>query len=116
MLRDTTQLFVELPFLSKLVEMAAQMILPSKVIVFGSRARGDYTPVSDVDIAFYFATREGATHWPEFTLEVEETLPTLLEINLVNTTVATPQLLEQIKKEGICIYDSGKNIQTQKSQ
>jgi len=75
-----------------------------KAVLFGSRARGDHSPVSDYDIAVY---EEGLTSLDQARIydEIDE-LPTLKKIQLVfiNQT-GTEDLLENIQKEGVILYE-----------
>ena len=73
-----------------------------RVVLYGSRARGDYHPESDIDIAF-FGSIEGF-----FRFETcMEQLPTLLEYDLVHVSEKTsPAFAENIKKDGIVLMDA----------
>jgi len=106
--RGKQALFAELPFLTSLIDLAVKLIHPKKIILFGSRARGDHGRTSDVDIAFFF--RKDPYQWARFVAEAEEDLPTLLELNLVDVHSASPAILESIKKEGICVYERKKPL------
>ena len=69
----------------------------TRVVLFGSRARGDHRPRSDMDIAFY-GTDTGYLAFAE----AMEQLPTLLEFDCVHITEHTsPDLIRNIQKEGI---------------
>lgn len=69
----------------------------TRVVLFGSRARGDHRPRSDMDIAFY-GTDTGYLAFAE----ALEQLPTLLEFDCVHITDHTsPDLIHNIQKEGI---------------
>ena len=69
----------------------------ARVVLFGSRARGDHRPLSDLDIAFY-GTDTGYLAFAE----ALEQLPTLLEFDCVHITDHTsPELIHNIQKEGI---------------
>ncbi len=71
-----------------------------KVVVFGSRARGDYRRASDIDLAV-----EGG-NISAFTVDVEELTSTLLEYDIVNLNGRVQkELLESIEKEGIIVYE-----------
>ena len=72
----------------------------SKVILFGSRARGDNWERSDVDLA---VTGGDVLR---FSLDVDEDLPTLLMFDVVNLDgPVQEELLESIRKEGIVLYE-----------
>lgn len=74
-----------------------------RIVIFGSRARGDHKPTSDIDIAVY--------PFPEFmnkgyfSSEIDD-LATLLKIDIVFINDYTDtNLVENIKKEGVVIYE-----------
>lgn len=71
-----------------------------KVVLFGSRARGDFRRTSDIDLAI---TGGNST---AFILHVDEETSTLLKYDVVNMNgPVQEELLEAIKKEGIVIYE-----------
>lgn len=71
-----------------------------KVILFGSRARGDYKERSDIDLAFYGGNSS------RFILEVDEETPTLLQFDVLDLDKPIQaELLESIKREGMVIYE-----------
>ena len=71
-----------------------------KVILFGSRARGDFKERSDIDLAFCGGS---SSH---FILDVDETTSTLLEFDIVDLDKPVrKELLESIKREGVVLYE-----------
>ena len=71
-----------------------------KVILFGSRARGDYSRASDIDLA----VSGGDVN--KFAVDVEEETSTLLQYDVVNLdTHVQNELLLSIRKEGIVLYE-----------
>ena len=71
-----------------------------KVILFGSRARGDYKRTSDIDLAV-----EGGDV-ASFSLDVEEETTTLLKFDIVDLGRAIQEeLRKSIEKEGKIIYE-----------
>ena len=71
-----------------------------EVILFGSRARGDYKKLSDIDLA----VRGGDT--VRFSLDVEEYTSTLLSFDVVDQNGPVQQeLLESIRRDGRRIYE-----------
>ncbi len=71
-----------------------------KVILFGSRARGDYRRTSDIDLAVV------GGDFARFALDVDEETSTLLEYDIVDLDEPMqPELLESIQKEGKIIYE-----------
>lgn len=72
----------------------------SKVVLFGSRSRGDYKKCSDIDLALEGGNVAG------FSLDVEEETDTLLFFDIVNLNgPIQKELLESIKSEGKIIYE-----------
>lgn len=72
-----------------------------RVVLFGSRARGDNHPRSDIDLAVWGLTFSQSRRLAG---ELEE-LPTLLKFDLVNVGPDTsPKLIENIKREGVILY------------
>lgn len=70
------------------------------VVLFGSRARGDHRPKSDVDLAVSGGDQT------RFVLDVEERVPTLLKFDFVNLDGPVQQeLREAIAWEGVTIYE-----------
>ena len=83
----------------EIIELAKKYNL-NKVILFGSRARGDYKSRSDIDLAV------SGGDCIKFSLDVQETTSTLLFFDIVNLDGAVQtELLESIEKEGVCIYE-----------
>ena len=71
-----------------------------KVILFGSRARGDYKEKSDIDLACT------GGNYVRFSLDVDELTSTLLQYDIVNLDGAVQgELLDSIQKEGMIIYE-----------
>lgn len=85
------------------IKTIAEKYPVSKIVLFGSRARGDNTKKSDIDIAIYtlpeFANRG------HFASDIED-LETLLKIDTVFINEDTDEkLIKNIQKEGIVIYE-----------
>lgn len=71
-----------------------------KVILFGSRARGDYKRTSDIDLA-----AKGGD-FNRFALDVDEETSTLLKFDIVNMEENMQEALrDAIIKEGMVIYE-----------
>ncbi|MCI8332651.1 MAG: toxin-antitoxin system, antitoxin component [Clostridiales bacterium] len=72
----------------------------AKIVLFGSRARGDHHDRSDIDIAVYGMPKENQV---PFSDEINQ-LPTLLAFDIVFITSKTsPALLNNINKDGIIL-------------
>lgn len=71
-----------------------------QVILFGSRARGDFRERSDIDLAL------SGGHIDLFTVAVDEETATLLKYDIVNLDGSVQkELLESIKQEGVLLYE-----------
>lgn len=75
-----------------------------KVVLFGSRARGDNSDTSDYDIAVYDNSMK-STDKACFKSELEE-ISTLKKIDVVFTTdTISDKLKENIDREGVVIFE-----------
>lgn len=80
--------------------MLAKKFDVHKVILFGSRARGNFQEKSDIDLAV------SGGEWGMFRLAVEEETSTLLKFDVVNLDkCASNELLAVIEREGIVLYE-----------
>jgi predicted nucleotidyltransferase len=75
-----------------------------RVWLFGSRARGDNFERSDIDLAVE-APAMDPYDWLKIKFDFEDQAPTLLLIDLVRLEDAPDHLREQIRDEGIVIYE-----------
>lgn len=79
-----------------------------KVVLFGSRARGDNSPVSDYDIAV-FDNSLSDIEKASFCLDMEE-IDTLKKIDIVFISDGLSiEFLENIDKDGVIIYEQTGN-------
>ena len=82
------------------IQKLAKIHNMNKVILFGSRARGDFKKTSDIDLA-----AEGE-NFDRFALDIEEETSTLLQYDIVNLgRDMQEELREAIAREGIMIYE-----------
>ncbi len=92
---------IKVTVLSEIIEFAKKYHI-EKVILFGSRARGNYQRTSDIDLAVT------GGNVVEFALDVDEETSTLLKYDVVNLDQPVQaELLESIGKEGIVLYEKG---------
>jgi predicted nucleotidyltransferase len=85
----------------KIIELARKCGV-KKVILFGSRARGDNWERSDIDLAISGGDRV------RFTLDVDESeiVPTLLMFDVVDLDEpCNEDLRELIKRDGVVLYE-----------
>ncbi|MCI8647407.1 MAG: nucleotidyltransferase domain-containing protein [Firmicutes bacterium] len=88
------------PKVIKEIRELAQRHEIQKVLLFGSRARGDFERASDIDLAV-----TGGDYF-QFALDVEEETSTLLMYDIVNLDGAVNEELRQsIQREGIVVYE-----------
>ena len=72
-----------------------------KIVLFGSRARGNNLPKSDIDIAV-----AGCRDFGRFSYLIEEHLDTLLDVDVVNLDESlSQQLLDEIARDGVILYE-----------
>ena len=73
-----------------------------KIVLFGSRARGDYRQRSDIDIAVYgMPLPQQAAFWMDL-----EDLPTLLKIDVIHVIPRMNEaFLKNIEREGGSLYE-----------
>ena len=85
--------------LQEIIQLAKKNCV-EKVILFGSRARGDFRRTSDIDIAVT------GGDFARFALDVDEETSTLLEYDIVNLDRdMKDELRESIEKEGRILYE-----------
>jgi uncharacterized protein len=76
----------------------------NKLVLFGSRARGDHSPVSDYDIAIY-AKNLSVLDRANFRADIDE-IETLKKIDIVFVyDSATDDLMKNIKRDGVILYE-----------
>ena len=90
---------IKLAVIQEICELAQKHQI-EKVILFGSRARGDYKRASDIDLAVKGGTIS------RFALDVEEETSTPLKYDVVNLDRTVQDALREcIEKEGIVLYE-----------
>ena len=71
-----------------------------KIILFGSRARGDFYERSDIDIAV------SGGNTAAFSLDVDENIHTLLMFDVIDLDRhISEELKKEIEKDGVVIYE-----------
>lgn len=82
------------------IRAIAQKYDVERVILFGSRARGDYYRASDIDLAVLGGNIE------KFSIDIEEETSTLLEFDIIDLGQPLQEgFLNSIRKEGIVLYE-----------
>ena len=99
MLADAEHTGIKEAVLDEIRELA-RLYSVRRVVLFGSRARGDYRRTSDIDLAVTGGDID------RFALDVDEETSTLLEYDIVNLDRAMQdELREAIQKEGRVLYE-----------
>jgi predicted nucleotidyltransferase len=78
----------------------------SRIILFGSRARGDENPRSDIDLAFDAPTLT-ESEWLSI-LDTLDKCATLLKIDAIHYNEAAEDLRQRINQEGVVVYERNK--------
>lgn len=86
------------------VPLFSQQTAIQKVVLFGSRAKGNFSPGSDIDLAFYFDPTPSFSEW--LTLQNQlEGLGLLQKIDALNVEkIRNPELLQHIEHVGKVVY------------
>ena len=73
-----------------------------RLVLYGSRARGDFKECSDIDLAVWdMPERNRGTFWAQL-----EDLPTLLKFDVCHISPLTDkEFLENIEKDGRVLYE-----------
>ncbi len=88
------------PIVIEEIRMLARKYGLQKVILFGSRARGDFKRASDIDLAV------SGGNCVKFALDVEEETSTLLQYDVVDLDGSVREELRgSIEKEGLLLYE-----------
>ena len=86
-----------------MVELGVHAVDPSRVVLYGSRARGDARQNSDYDLAFIFP-KDRHGEWVRFLADLDDTPVTLLPVDLLDWNETSDAVRDQIAKEGITLY------------
>lgn len=93
--------------IAAIVERLARDKRVRGVYLFGSRARGDAAPRSDIDIAAD-APEIDQAGWLHLCDRVDE-IETLLKIDLIRLDQASARLVRQVHSEGKKLYERSNN-------
>ena len=85
--------------LQEIINVIVRQVHPSRILLYGSRARGHQTLTSDVDIAVDCGE-------DDFLIQsIDEEIRTLLKIDIVNFRKVNKQLQHEILLDGIVLYE-----------
>ena len=87
--------------INEIIDICKIYYVINKVVLFGSRARGDNELKSDIDLAVYCDSDLSL-----FIEEIENTTHTLLEFDFSDmNNIVDDFFIEQVEKEGIVLYE-----------
>ncbi len=87
-----------------LVLEGIKLAKPKSIILFGSRARGDFKENSDYDIAF--TEIENKSGWVKFLVKQDEEPISLLKVDLLNFEETSDNYKKNIIEDGKSLYES----------
>ena len=88
----------------EIYEIASKYKSIRKILLFGSRARKDNSPKSDIDLAIYID--DYSFDLSDFIYDIENNKSTLLEFDFTNINeIDDSFFIEQVEREGIPIYE-----------
>jgi uncharacterized protein len=91
------------PAIGAITKQLRRLPAVKKIVLFGSRARGDHDDRSDIDLAVVCpgaSPDEWARIW-----DVVDEAPTLLRIDLLRLEQAGQDLKHEVQREGIVLYE-----------
>lgn len=90
---------------SQITSIAARFPDIKKIVLFGSRAHGDHSPRSDIDLAI-IAPDISSRDWLTFTDTLEDEVETLLKIDVINLSTASKKLKDEVDQCHVVLYQS----------
>ena len=85
--------------LQEIIDVIVQQVHPSRILLYGSRARDQYTLTSDVDIAIDCGEDDFLVQ------SIDEEVRTLLKLDIVNFRKVNKRLQSEIFLDGIVLYE-----------
>ena len=101
---ETQELLLLPQSVQNLVRFGIARLAPDKIILFGSRARGDHGESSDYDIVILGAF--DPAQWAAFAVESDERPLTLLKVDLLNYRDCNEEYRKQIARDGKVLYEA----------
>ena len=89
-------------FLDRLKSQVSSKLSVTKVILFGSFARGDATSVSDIDLAFEL---KDPAEWAQLVDTIQANARSLRKIDLICLPHVSGNFKDKILNEGIVIFE-----------
>ncbi len=92
------------PRIAELVRRIVLFLSPRRVILFGSRARGDNVPKSDIDLAVD-APGEKLRAYFDLLADLNRDPPTLLGMDIVLLDEVGAEFRARVEREGRVLYE-----------
>ena len=92
-----------IPEIQNIVSKLAQKYGAERVYLFGSHARGDMTPDSDIDLRIDKGAIRGLA-FAGLLGDLEDALGT--SVDLISTVGMDPDFLREVQKEEVLLYES----------
>lgn len=86
--------------LRQIVDVIVRHSNPKKIIIYGSRASGDYKPTSDIDIAVECDDGKDLIR-----NVIDDEIRTLLKLDIVDIGGVNEEFRREIEEEGMVIYE-----------
>lgn len=93
------------PPLQSLIQKIIEITKPTKLILFGSRARGDHRANSDVDLCVMKKSCS-EDDWNSLLISIQDDPHTLLKVDLVEFETLSKVYQDEISKNGVILYGS----------
>ena len=97
---QTDKFGLDAALIAQIVDSIVRLASSKRIIIYGSRARGDYSPTSDIDIAV--ECDEGKELIRN---EIDDGIRTLLKMDIVDIDEVGSQLRSEIEREGAILYE-----------
>jgi len=91
--------------LDKIVSIIGRNEKIKRIVIFGSRARGDFKPASDIDIALYASGSLTSEELNSIRSQIDE-IDCIYKFDIVDVNrLEKKAMVENIKNEGITIFE-----------
>lgn len=90
------------PSIQRILDRAIAEFQPSKIVIFGSRARQDNRPTSDFDLAFFGVQDSKA--WAHFAADMIAEPPTLWGLDVMQYEKVPMEMQASIDRDGVTLY------------
>lgn len=103
-MKDIMSIPTKDPILTKIILQILEHANPRQIVLFGSRARGDFIEKSDYDISVLGISEK---EYANLLVAIDENDYTLKKIDLLRHENLNDDYIQNINKEGITLYEQG---------